>query len=85
MYKVTKIDTLNENKLVEEIKLYKDETPVIINEMLYVMDKEEYKKYKNRTLEIYRNSYEEDYIVKCAPYHLEPYEKFVIENLSNDI
>ncbi|WP_195336955.1 hypothetical protein [Paraclostridium bifermentans] len=83
MYRVTKIDTLNENKVITEIELYLDEIPVIINDKLYIMYEEEYKAYKNGTLETYVRN--DDYIVKCGPFSVRPHEKFVIEDLGSNM
>ncbi|EQK40011.1 hypothetical protein C672_3517 [[Clostridium] bifermentans ATCC 638] len=88
MYKVTKVDMFNEDKVIKEIELYPNETPIIIDDKLYIMNEEEHTKYKNGTLETYGtylNTRKEDYIVKYTPYHLEANEKFVIEELGSNI
>lgn len=76
--KVKRVDTLN-NIVIEEIKLNPNETPVIINDMLYIMNEIEYDKYQKGILETFFDS-EDDYIIENAPYHLDDnFEKFIIE------
>lgn len=80
MYKVTKIDSID-NEVLQEIEVAKDETPVIVRDRLYLLDQDEYKKYKNGTLETF-DTPGDNYITKSAPYHTNhDGEKFVIEKI----